>query len=180
MWIDGLASSLAFGALAAVLLVFAQNLGIHLPPGAPVLPLYLVGCLVLYSTLLAPTPRKAIRNGAVAAVAAAGLLVSTSSVVGVAVGATALLTLVRSGLDANTRRPRVFFFEATLGFLALSAAAWVAWPGWIGQAAALWSYFLVQSLFFLLPIVQEGGGSSESGDEFERARDHLMALLDDA
>ena len=71
-------------------------------------------------------------------------------------------------------------FEKVGRGLALTTAGWVAWHGWIGQAAALWSYFLVQSLYFLLPMAGGEGASAGVGDEFERARDHLLALLDEA
>ena len=97
----------------------------------------------------------------------------------VVLGFAAILAGVRGGLERRHRPLRAVGIELVLGIAGLCLARWLAGPGALGAAAGFWGYALVQSLYFLAP----GGVVSrprDAGDPFERARDQLEALFDQA
>ncbi|RIL01431.1 MAG: hypothetical protein DCC71_17730, partial [Proteobacteria bacterium] len=62
----------------------------------------------------------------------------------------------------------------------LALARFVAAPGALGIALALWSFYGVQSAFFLAGGVRERAADGAGADRFERARRRALALLEDA
>jgi hypothetical protein len=179
MKVDGVVGTLCFGAAAAIALVFVEHLAAPVIGATRALQLHLVGSLAAYVALLGATPRRALRNGA-AALAGAGLvMLLASGIGGLAVGLTALLALVRSGLEFSMRGVRGGVVELVLGLLALGFASWVVSPGWLGAAAALWAFALVQSLYFLVPGRGRMPLCAGPGDPFDRAREQLLALLEE-
>jgi hypothetical protein len=48
----------------------------------------------------------------------------------------------------------------------------------LGQAASLWAFALVSSLYFLVPARSRAGRGDEIGDPFERASERIRGLLD--
>lgn len=181
MRVNGLTSSLCFGAAAAIAFVFAQHLAAPLLGSANVFVFYWTGCTIVYAALLGSSPRRSIRNAAAAFVGSLFVVALASGTGGLAIGLTAVLALVRSGLEYPIKPARGFVIETLLGGLALGFASWVASPGWLGDAAGFWAFALVQSLYFLVPGRGRGRTSAltEAGDPFERARERLIGLLEE-
>lgn len=180
MRIRGFATSLVFGAIAALSLILiapllAQRVGFGSSAS-----LYVAGCLVVYAVLLGRNARERLRNGGVASAVAALVLACANDGVAIAIGLTAGLALVRTGLDARLRSPRGWLQEGVLGCAALAFAGVLLSPGVLGGALALWGFALVQSLFCLLPHPRDAASRAEQGDAFERARAQLLTLLDEA
>lgn len=179
MSVNGLTSSLCFGAAAAIAFVFAQHLAAPLVGSASVHAFYWTGCTIAYAALLGSTPRRAIRNAAAAFVGSMLVLMISSGMGGLAIGLTMVLALVRSGLEYATKPARGFVVETLLGGLGLGFASWVASPGWLGDAAGFWAFALVQSLYFLVPGRGRRRADAGIGDPFERARERLLGLLEE-
>jgi hypothetical protein len=183
MRVQGLGSSLVFGAAASIALVFMQHVFAPLVGSWNVLAFYLAGCAVAYAALIGGAPRTSLRNASFAAIGAAAVLVlARGSHVGmgeVAIGLTCVVALVRSGLDPAVRRTRSVVVESVLGGASLVFAAWLATPGYLGSAVALWGYVLVQSLYFLIPRSRDARPGESEGDPFDRARERLLAMLEE-
>jgi hypothetical protein len=144
-----------------------------------VLVFYLGSCTIAYAALLGSTPRRAVRNAAAALVGTLLVVMLTSGLVGLAIGLAGVLALVRSGLEHPMKPTRGFVIETLLVGLGLGFAFWVSWPGWLGNAAGLWAFSLVQSLYFLVPGRGHGRAEPDAGDPFESARERLLGLLED-
>jgi hypothetical protein len=183
MRVHGLGSSLVFGAAVSIALVFMQHVFAPMLGSWNVLAFYLVGCTVAYAALIGRTRRASLRNamvGAIGAVAVFALARGSHAGMGeVAIGLTCVVALVRSGLDPALRRTRSFVIESGLGGASLVFAAWLATPGWLGSAVALWGYVLVQSLYFLIPRSRDAHRGECVGDPFDRARERLIAMLEE-
>ncbi len=181
-------SSLAFAALSAVAFVFAQLALASIVGSARVWTLHLTTSLVGYAFCLGTTPRRSVR-GALVALVGAGVVVALARDLGeLALGLTLVLAVVRTALEPATRNAPAFLLEGCLGVVALGFAGWLGSPTWLGGAAAIWGFALVQSLHPLLGSVlprRLGGrdGPCRAGtdpiDPFDRARAGLLALLDD-
>jgi hypothetical protein len=176
----GSTRTLCFGATMAIALAFVQLIAAPWIGRSHGLALYLGACVVAYAALLGGAPREALRNGGAALAGAAVVALVVDDLSGLAVGLTIVLSLVRSGLEPTMPPARALVVEAALGILALGFASWIAWPGILGDAAALWGFALVQSLYFLVPgrsrRLQEVAGR----DPFDRAREELLGILDRA
>jgi len=179
MRVQGFISSLCFGLVAAIAVVFAQHAFAPIIGSGNVLALYLATSMAAYAALIGRTPRIMIRNAVVAAIGSSVVLTMASGIEGVAIGLTIVLMLVRTGLDVEMRSRRALFVEAVLGCGALAFASGLASPGWLGSAAAIWGFALVQSLYYLAPVVQVRPVMAGDGDPFDRARDRLLILLDE-
>ena len=184
MRVLGLGSSLVFGAAVSIGLVFMLHVFAPSIGSWNVLAFHLAACTVAYAALIGRVPRTSLRNAMVASIGSAAVLVlARGAHVGmgeVAIGLTCVVALVRSGLASESRRVRSLVVEAVLGGTSLVFAAWLATPGWLGSAAALWGYVLVQSLYFLIPRSRESSRGETEGDPFDRARDRLLAMLEEA
>jgi len=179
MRVNGLTSSLCFGAAASIAFVFLQPLAAPLLGSPNVIACYLSGCTIVYAALLGSTPRRAIRNATAAMMGAILVVMVSNGMQGLAIGLASVLALVRSGLEYSTRPARALVLEMLLGGSALAFASWVASPGWLGDAAGLWAFALVQSLYFLVPGRFRKGAEAAVGDPFESARERLLALLEE-
>ncbi len=180
MRVQNLTSSLAFGAAAAISFVFARHLAGPLLGSTNVFVFYLAGCTVAYAAMLGATPRRAARNAAAAFLGAGFVVLFSSGTVALVIGLCSVLGLVRSGLEYSTKGVRGLSIEMLLGGLGLGFGWWVASPGWLGNAAGLWAFALVQSLYFLVPGRSRKSRESDVGDPFERARERLLGLLEEA
>jgi len=179
MRLNGLTSSLCFGAAVAIAFVFAQHLAAPIVGSANVSVVYLAVCTIAYAGLLGSTPRRAIRNAVIAFMGTAFVVTLSSGIVELAIGLTMVLAFVRSGLEYSTKPRRAFVIEMLLGGFGLAFASWVASPGWLGDAAGLWAFSLVQSLYFLVPGRRRRAAETGMGDPFERARERLLGLLEE-
>lgn len=179
MRIDGFTRSVCFGAGAAIGLVFTLHLAAPLAGTADTLAFYLAASLVAYAVLIGSTPRRSALNAVAALAGAAGVALLASDLAGLAIGLSLVLGVIRSGLEPSMRPARALVVETLLGFAALGFASWIGSPGWLGLAAALWGYLLVQSLYFLVPGRGRGRDVAAPGDPFERAREHIVGLLEE-
>lgn len=180
MRVRGFISSLVFGALAALVSVFAW---LVLGPvvGVPAaLGLYLAACLVAYAAALAEGPRQAVGHAAFAAAGAAVVLFAARDLASLSVGLSLVLAGVRTGLSPGRHGLRGVAIEVGLTLGALGFAALLFSPGPLGMASAIWGYALVTSLFFLVSVSREGTKRAGDIDPFDRARDRLLGLLEEA
>lgn len=173
----GFARTLAFG-LAAALGVPAVAVALAPVGSSLALCLYLVGLAIAYLGWIAGSRRRALVAGAIASAAVLLLPVLGPSVGFTAVAAALLLAAVRSGYLYRGASPRALVLEVGLLLGGLATAKLLATPGVLGMALAVWGFFVVQSLYFLLarPRARTPGGG---GDPFERVRERLEGLLED-
>lgn len=176
---NGLTKSLCFGAAASIGFVFAQHVGAPLVGSVDVLVFYLGSFTIGYAALLGSTPRRAVRNAAAALVGTVLVVMVTGGLAGLAIGLAGVLALVRSGLEYPMKPARGLVVETLLMGLSLGFAFWVSSPGWLGTAAGLWAFSLVQSLYFLVPGRGRRRAETGVGDPFESARERLLGLLED-
>ena len=179
MRVNGLTTTLGLGAAAAILLVFTQHLAAPLFGSSNVLALYWIGCTITYASLLGGTPRRALRNGVAALFGAIVIALVSDGLGSLAVGLAIVLGVVRSGFEYSMKPLRAIATESLLLMLGLGFASWIAWPGWLGDAAALWAFALVQSLYFLVPGRRRLNRVSEAGDPFDRARARVLGVLEE-
>jgi hypothetical protein len=176
---NSFARSLAFAALAgAAWPAFALATGPLIGTRAA-LSLYLVASAAIYVAGL--TPRRV--HGVGAAILAAMLGAVFAAVARdpgvVALGAAIAVGVCRSGLLYRARVARALVTEATLLGGGLLLARFLAAPGSLGVALALWGFFLVQSGFFLIGGVAERPGETRGLDRFETAHRRALALLEE-
>jgi hypothetical protein len=91
----------------------------------------------------------------------------------------ALIGAVRSGLLYRARPLRAILTEVALALGGLLFARLLLGPSALAAMLAIWGYFLVQSLFFLIPGARPGRGDDPVPDPFERAHARALALLDE-
>jgi hypothetical protein len=175
---SGFARTLLFGAVAAlgvpaVRLLVAPVLGSGLA-----FSLYWVGLAIAYLFWIAGSLRRGVGAAALASAGGLVLLAIAPGASFAAAGATLLVAAIRSGFLYRAPQPRLVVLEALLLVGGLLVAELLAAPGVLGLALAVWGYFLVQSLYFLLARPRPRS-AAEPGDPFERARERLECLLDE-
>lgn len=174
---NGFARTLVFGVLAGIgwpafALVATPVLG-----SGGAISVYATACAALFAATFATTQlRSAAAMLVVVTIAMAGAFL-TGAPGGVALGAAVGIAVARSGLLAQRRIGRGIAVEIALVGGGLALARFVAATGALGTALALWSFFLVQSAWFLI------GGAAERApagvaDRFEEARRRALALLE--
>lgn len=90
-----------------------------------------------------------------------------------------VLALVRSVHYFRARPMRALALELVLGLLGACLVALLAGSTLPSQAAALWGYLLVQSLYTLVPGARIRWSTDGARDPFERASARLRRLLDE-
>jgi hypothetical protein len=174
---NGFGRSLLFAAcvaagLPALWLVLGSALGTR-----EVVALYWIGSASLYVAGIAPSWRR----GLLVALPAAGIgllaWLLSATPMAAAVSAAGVVAICRSGVLYRSRPARALAIEVGLGLGGLLLARLLAGPGPLATAAALWGYFLVQSLFFLIGGVRQRRTGPAQRDPFERARSRMLALL---
>jgi hypothetical protein len=157
----------------------AALLAVPLLGARTALSLYLVGTAALCAWGIAPDRAR----GAGAALAVAGLgagtLLLARDVWEVAGGAALALGVARSGLLYRARTARAIVVETTLVGGGLLLARWLATPGPLGVALALWGFFAVQAGFFAIGGVGLRPPDPAGMDRFENARRRALELLED-
>lgn len=175
---NGFGRSLLFAALAAgAFPVFALFANPVLGRGWA-LSLYLLGIAVLYVAGLAPRRSRAALAAVIASALGAAVLLLAPSVVAVAAGAALIVGVCRSGVLYRSRRARALLAETLLLAGGLALARFLAGPGTLQVAFAIWGFFLVQSFFFLLGGVAERTEAAAGLDPFEVARARALALME--
>ncbi len=171
--------SLVFAAVVAAAwpafaLVAAPLVGSH-----TALSLYLVAAAALCVWGIPPDRARGV--GAALATAALGglVLVLARDVWEVAAGSALALGVARSALLYRSRAARAVLLESMLIGGGLVLARWLATPGPLGVALALWGFFAVQAGFFAVAGIRVRPSEPGRADGFEHARRRALALLDD-
>lgn len=95
------------------------------------------------------------------------------------VAAALLLGLGRSVFLHPNRPARAVALEVVLVGGGLALGRVLLGASVLDVGLAVWGFFLVQSLFFLVGREQAGVQTTIEGDPFERARDEAVAILED-
>ena len=176
---NSFARSLLFaGVAAAGYAPFALAVTPWLGAGAA-LAAYAVLAVAVYTAGLASTLRRGVAAALVAALLGAGVLAATASPREVWVAAALILSFCRSGMLYRAPFTRAFLLEGLLLVAGLGLARHLMGPSTLSMILAVWGFFLVQSVFFLVQGVTEKGPSSEDLDPFERARSNALSILEE-
>ncbi len=173
---NGFGGSLVFAAVAAGALLVTFPLLAPVVGAAAALCLFSVGIAVVYLVGLAPSWRRGFGAAIVASVLGAILLILPFGVPCTVAGAAGIVALCRSGVLYRQRTLRTLVAEVGLLTGGLALASFLVGGGLVSWALAVWGYFLIQSVFFLIGGV-EARRDRGPVDPFDRARAELLALL---
>jgi hypothetical protein len=143
------------------------------------LALYLVASLAAYLAVIAPDGPRAARAAAASLLAGLALAASAESIAVLAV-ALALVLAVGRSLVSDVRSPaRAVLVEAALFAGGLSFARFLAAGPAFALVLAVWGFFLVQSLYFVVGDARSRETARCHPDPFEDAHARALALLDE-
>ncbi len=155
------------------LFVAAPLLGVR---GA--LSVYLVAATAAYVTGMAPSLRRGFGAGIFIMMLGGPFAALAHALPELALGLAVLLAVARTGLVYRTRSPRAVAVEIGLVAAGLLFARFLAGSSLISVMLALWGFFLVQSVFFLLGGRGGRDASAARADPFVAACERANALLD--
>jgi hypothetical protein len=169
--------SALFAALAAAAYLPALALMGPLLGHRTAVGLYLVGLTTCYLAGLAP--RSARRVGVALLVGTLGLslVAGGASLETVVLGLAAMLAAARSGLLYRLPPGRALVTEAVLTGGGLCFACFLLGPPALGAMLAIWGFFLVQGLFFLIARRELRATPRAQQDPFESAYACAAELL---
>lgn len=174
--LHGMLRTLAFGVLTALGVVAWQFLLMPWLGAATSFSLYAVVCCCAFPLAIAPSVRAAFVAVALAIpLAGAALLLApdaTSTLV-----CCALIVALTRALMFRSQVARSVALEVVLFVLALGAARLFGGGTPFGLGLGLWSYFLVQSSFFLCLRPRERKADTVV-DAFDTAHERALALLE--
>jgi len=162
----------AAGGSAAWLAVAGPVLGGH-----RALALCLVGLLAAYLGSIAPGHRRLVAI-ALAGTAGLGLLAVASGLRELALGLAVVLAVGRSGFLSRAAPARAALVETALVVGGLAFAEALGAASLAGVVLAVWGFFLVQSLYPLVPGSRRRPLEAATRDPFEVAAARAAALLD--
>lgn len=176
MRFDGFGRSLLFAAFAGLgtgfVLVIEPVLG-----AANALALYLISTVALYLFGLGTQPRRRLGAGGLTLLLGGVVWLLGPTPREAAIVAVALLSIGRSVICLPARGARAWAIELALSGGGLLMAGVVLGSSPHSAALAVWAFFLIQSVFFLI-----GGGSRSAAepevDPFEAARDRALAVME--
>jgi hypothetical protein len=175
---NGFGSSLGFAlGAAAGWPVFALVAGPRIGASAA-LSLYLVGVAAVYAFGLTADRVRGLGAAALTGAIAAAFAAIARDPAVVALGAAIGIGLARSALLHRRSTGRAIAVEVTLLGIGLLLARFLASPGLLGIALALWGFFLVQSIFFAIGGASERRPDTGAMDPFERAKRRAMEVLE--
>lgn len=140
---------------------------------------YCLLATVLYVVAVAPTWSRAFAIGALAGLLATVTCILAPSPTVAVLGAALILAVARSGFLYRSQPARALLIEGVLTFGGLLFAGWLAGPSPLGSALAIWSFFLIQSQYFLIGGVASREPEEPPIDPFERARKRALALMEE-
>ncbi len=172
------ARSALFAAMAAAgwlswVLVVAPVLGI-----GNARTLYLVGVTAVYVAGLSPQRRRPLPAALATFLIGAVVALIARTTAELAIGLAAILGIARSGFFYRAAPARAAATEVTLLVGGLLFARFLVAVSLAATALALWGFFLVQSLFFLVAGVRARALSGSHPDPFEEAQRRALALLE--
>ena len=171
--------TLLFGAVAAAATlpwveIVAPGLGLETALGS-----YAVLNVAIYLAGLAATPRQGFGAAAFAVLLGGLAFQVASSPREQLLVAALILGLLRSGLLYRAGFGRALLLEAVLLCGGLVVAARLFSGTTASLALAVWGFFLVQSVFFLVSGVTQQRDGAEGLDPFDDARAHAVAILEE-
>ena len=172
--------SLVFGAVAAAgyapfALLFAPHLG-----SAPTLGYYALFSVSVYAAGLGATRRQGIGAALLAGALGVAALLVAPTARDLVLAAVLILGLVRSGLVHRARFARALLLETLLLGAGLGLGAHLLGGSTLSTVLAVWGFYLVQSLYFLVGGVSPRREEAVEVDPFDAARARADALLEDA
>lgn len=172
--------SLLFAFVAGLAAVPAILVGAPVAGWAAVCSAVALAAAVLYTAAVAPSWARALPAAALAALLAlvVGLLAST--VGEAAVGAALVVGVIRSGVLYRRRAARSLAIEIALLVAGLLFARFLAAPSALGAGLAIWGFFLVQSLFFVVSGWERRQSGDEGVDRFDEAERRVLDVLGSA
>jgi len=176
-YFDSFVGTLLFGALAAAAWP-AWALGLAALGFGTSLSGYLVGLSAVYVAGLAATPARALGAAFWTLGFGATIAFLARGPADVAVGAAIAIGLCRSGLLHARRPARALLLELLLFAGGLLAARTLAAPGLVGVSLAIWGFFLVQSIGFLIGGREPQRDVPAGLDPFDAARNQALELLE--
>ncbi len=176
-----------YGVLFAAFIALAYlPLGVLLAPWlgrSLVWEAYGLGTVAFYLFAIAPSLRSGVAS-AIAALVAGGLIGILVPFSGASLVTSAwLIGLCRSGFlyrSPSMDWGRSLFLEVIVFFGSLALASVLGGSGIFSGSLMLWSFYLVQSSFFLVGRPESPLRIEKNIDAFEKARVRLEALLDEA
>jgi hypothetical protein len=174
---NGFGRAVVFAAGAAAAVFAAEVLLAPVLGARATLRGFALASAAVYLAGLGPSWRRGSAAAVAAAVTGVGVLTLPLSVSHTAVAAAGVIALGRSGILYRSRPLRALALEALLATGGLALASTLAGGGAASLALAVWGFFLVQSVFFLIGGI-EARPDPGPADPFERARAELLALLD--
>jgi hypothetical protein len=174
--LHGMLRTLAFGVMAALGVVAWQLLFTDFVGAATSFSLYSALCCCAFPIAIAPSLRAALGAVGLALPLAGAVLLLTPDATTTLVCWALIVALTRAVMF-RAHVARCVVVEVVLFVLALGAARLFGGGTPFGLGLGLWSYFLVQSSYFLCLRPHERQADMVA-DAFETAHDRALALLD--
>ena len=170
--------SLLFGAVAAAAFVpFAIVATPHFGwSGA--LAAYAVVSAAAYLAGLGSSRRQGLAAGLLVGLLGTGIAVAAPTTRDAILAAALLLGLCRSGLLYRARFARALVLEGVLLCAGLGIAGHLLTGSTFSAVLAVWAFYLVQSVFFLVGGVETRRESVRNTDPFDTARARTLELLE--
>ena len=132
-----------------------------------------------YLVAIAPSPSRALRIGILAGLLGLAIALVVSSTEARTVAAAFLVGVLRSGFLYRSRPLRGLTIESLLLTVGFVLAASLNGDGPFHTALAVWGFFLVQSLHFLIGGVELRVASPDGIDPFVKAREEALRLMEE-
>ena len=143
------------------------------------LALYLLALTAVYVAGCAPSLERGLSAGLLSAGLGACVAAATRTLPELAFGHGIVLAVSRGGVLYRQRSARTLAVEIALVGGGLLFARFLAAPGPVSMALAIWGFLLVQSVFFLVGGVRTRDGTPPRQDPFDAAHARASALLDE-
>ena len=177
MTVRSFAGTLAFGIAAGIGFPGFAVLSSPLVGTHTALWLWIALGAIAYSALLGRGWRERITGAFIATLFLIPTAFLTSGIAGIAMGAALAVAIARSRLLGTRHIARTVAVESVLAAFGFAFVTALHGPGWFAISLAIWGWFLVQSLYFLI-----GGLVSEPAagdiDPFDLAHDQARRILD--
>jgi hypothetical protein len=139
---------------------------------------YLVGITVLYVGGLSAGTQRGLTVAAVAGLVAVGVALVVHTLAELAFGLAAVLGVARSLVLYRAAPARAVATEVFLLIGGLTFARFLSGPAVPSLGLAIWGFFLIQSLFFIVGGIRSRSPAPRHTDPFDEAHQRAVALLE--